>query len=97
LPSVHNKHPVSGYLKIFKGAARQTTSFFGNASPLYPTELPAESWVGLELATNVVSKAFVFLCREKRWAASLAGFRRFRRAGIEPTVSKQCNPADIRP
>ena len=47
--------------------------FFGNASSLYQTELPAESGAGLEPATNVVSKAFVFPCREKRWAARLAG------------------------
>ena len=49
----------SGRLKVLIRGSTANNEFFGNASSLYPTELPAESGAGLEPATDVVSKAFV--------------------------------------
>ena len=77
----------SGRLKVLIRGSTANNEFSGNALLLYPTELPAESGAGLEPATNVVSKAFVFPCREKRWAARLAGFTPFPAAGIEPAIT----------
>ena len=51
--------PPSGRLKVLIRGSTANNEFFGNSSPLYPTELPAESGAGLEPATNVVPKAFV--------------------------------------